>query len=304
VETRGAVDDLFQLPLADFTAARNALVTKLKQSGDAEEGNRVKGIAKPPLSAWVVNQLYWRHRKAFDQALDTGERFRKAQAAQLDGKSADLRATLEARREALSTLAVVARDVLRDAGHPATPDLMRRITTTLEALTAYGKNAEGPAAGRLTADVDPPGFEALASLVPRGDGSSHKGSAPTRVIPFSQPERKTSHKKASPEEEEQLRKAQQAEARKSVLEAERVLQSAKRDAEQARVAMKKAAAAAKEKEELKASLEVRLEKASTDLEAARQEARRVASHAEDTAQAMDDAERALAGAREALKNLR
>ena len=98
------IDRLFQLPLAEFTPARNALATTLKKSGDTEEAERVKALPKPPLSAWVANQLYWRHRKAFDQLIAAGDRFRTAQAAQLAGKSADLRAPLDARREALSAL--------------------------------------------------------------------------------------------------------------------------------------------------------------------------------------------------------
>src|SRR5919204_1830006 len=129
-----ATDELFRLPLSEFTAARNALATKLKKEGDADESERVKTLSKPPVSAWVANQLYWNHRKAFDRLMAAGDDFRKAQAAQLAGKSADLRAPLEARREALGELTKLAADVLREAGHPASPDMMRRIMTTLEAL--------------------------------------------------------------------------------------------------------------------------------------------------------------------------
>ena len=39
------VDDLFVLPLADFTAARNALASMLKKAGRADEAERVKAIA-------------------------------------------------------------------------------------------------------------------------------------------------------------------------------------------------------------------------------------------------------------------
>src|SRR3954466_9528121 len=98
------IDALFQVPSAEFTAARNALAAKLKKEGDAQAAERVKTLAKPPISAWVANQLYWRHRKAFDRLLAAGDQFRKAQAAQLAGKHADLRGSLDARREALGEL--------------------------------------------------------------------------------------------------------------------------------------------------------------------------------------------------------
>ena len=302
------VDDLFKLPLAEFTAARNGLAATLKKGGDTEEADRVRALPKPPLSAWTVNQLYWRHRKPFDQLLAAGERFRNAQAAQLAGKAADLRAPLEARREALSHLATLAAATLRGSGHPAGPDTMRHILTTLEALATYGGHVDAPPAGRLTADVDPPGFEALAALVPRGRSGGYDPRTPPRVIPFNQPAReKHATRRVSPEEAARRRDAErrkkEAAARKALLGAERALRDATRAAGEARAAMKAAAARAKETEKAKAAIEGRLEKASAAADAARQEARRVASRAEEAAQAMDDAERAVTRARQELKEI-
>src|SRR5882672_2705537 len=64
---RETVDRLFQLPITEFTPARNNLSAALKKSGETDKAEWVKSLAKPPLSAWVANQLYWRHRTAFDQ---------------------------------------------------------------------------------------------------------------------------------------------------------------------------------------------------------------------------------------------
>src|SRR5215510_6370797 len=80
------IDALFKLPLAEFTAARNALASRMKKAGRAEDADAIKGLPKPSVPAWVVNQLYWRQRKDFDQLIDAGERFRKAQATHLAGK--------------------------------------------------------------------------------------------------------------------------------------------------------------------------------------------------------------------------
>jgi hypothetical protein len=292
------VDRLFQLPLGEFTAARNALASKLKKDGDPEEGDRIKALSKPPVSAWVANQLYWKHRNAFERLLAAGDEFRKAQAAQLAGKSADLRGPLDARRETLGELTKLAAEVLRDAGHPASPEMMRRIMTTLEAVATYGDHPGGPPLGRLTADVDPPGFEALAALVPAGThhrSGAARGQAAPRVIPFNQPKPERAA--------EQERRERQNEARTALREAERALTEARRDAERARAEMKEAAARAKTAEKEKAALETRFEKLSAAAEAARQAARQVASRAEEAAQAVDDAERAVAAAREQLKAL-
>ena len=98
------------------------------------------------MPAWAVNQLYRHHRIVFDRLLDAGERFRNAQTSQLAGKSADIRAPLEARRAALSELAGHAARILSDAGSAAAPDTMRRVTTTLEALSTYARIPDTPQA--------------------------------------------------------------------------------------------------------------------------------------------------------------
>jgi hypothetical protein len=47
------VDELYQLPLDEFTAARNALAKSLK----GEEAESVKRLQKPTIVPWAVNQL-------------------------------------------------------------------------------------------------------------------------------------------------------------------------------------------------------------------------------------------------------
>ena len=66
----GDIDALFQLSLPEFTAARNALASRLKKGGQAEQAEVVKALQKPPISAWTVNQLFWKHRAAFDSLVD------------------------------------------------------------------------------------------------------------------------------------------------------------------------------------------------------------------------------------------
>ena len=307
----GAADDvdaLFQLPLIEFTAARNALASRLKKAGRAGEAEQVKGLAKPSVSAWVVNQLYWRHRDAFDTLMAAGERFRAAQAAQFAGKSADVRAPLEARRTALAHLARLAAATLRDAGHTASPETMRRITTTLEALSVYGGLADAPPSGRLTDDVDPPGFETLASLVPTV-GRSSRGDEPTRILPFQQQARKKTGQKSAgtgsrdPRRQEEERRARLAAAKAAVAGAESALRDARRTGQQAEAVLKKAAARAKEAEKEKVAAEQRLEKAAAAADEARKEARRVAAAAEEAAQAVEDAELALEKAQREMEGL-
>jgi hypothetical protein len=288
------------VPLSDFTAARNALAARLKKDDDSDAAARVKTLPKPSMSAWVANQLYWRHRKAFERLLSAGDRFREAQAAQLSGRTADIRGPLEERREALAELAQLASGVLHDAGHPASPDTMRRIMTTLEALATYGKQPEAPQAGRLTMDVDPPGFEALAALMPHAGG--HAGRKQSRVIPFSQPKTHPAKRKSAGASErlESDMRARRAETQAALHEAERTLADARKAAERARTAMQRAAARTKAAEKARARMEARLEKLVAEAEDARQKARQIAAQAEDAAQAVADAERAVTSAKAAV----
>jgi hypothetical protein len=301
------IDALFQLPLAEFTAARNALAAKLKKAGDAESAERVKTLTKPSAPAWTVNQLFWKHRIPLDRLLEAGERFRLAQTAQLAGKSADIRGPLEARRAALADLSARAAKILTDAGSAATPDTMRRVTTTLEALSTYAGIPDTPQAGRLTDDVQPPGFEALAALVPTVGGSGRAGG-PSKVIPFEQkkPPRKAGRKSSGPEDEKAraaAHKAEVAAAKAAVQEAERTVRDSRKSAQRAEEELKKAAARSKEAEAARASAEQALERASAEADEARKHARAIAAKAEDAAQEVEDAERALEKAQRALTEL-
>src|SRR5688572_16322677 len=95
------IDALFQLPLSEFTAARNALAARLKKAGKAQEAAQIKSLAKPSMTAWAVNQLYWEHRDVFDILISAGRRLGREQAAQLSGKAADVRGALAQRKDAI-----------------------------------------------------------------------------------------------------------------------------------------------------------------------------------------------------------
>jgi hypothetical protein len=298
-------DTLFQLPLTEFTEARNALAARLKKSGRDDEARDVKAIAKPSIVAWVVNQLYWRRRKVFDRLVASGEALRRAQSAQLSGKPADLREPLAARRETLSELARLAAETLKEASHNPAPDVMRRITTTLEALSIYGRSDQGPSPGRLTDEVDPPGFETLAALVPSGNTGVRRTGGQSTVVPFSRKADKTHPSKRGGSQKpskdaEKDREARQAAAKAAAQQAERDLRDARQIAERAEAALRKAAAQVKTAEQAKEAAEKRLEEAAAALAQARSDARRIASEAESAADAVVDAERALAEARKQL----
>ena len=289
------IDALFQLTPPEFVTARNALATQLKKAGQNDVARRVKALPKPSISAWTVNQLYWKHRAAFEKLLANGERFRQAQVSRLAGKGTDIHKLLNERREELSAMSRLAAQILQRSSGAAPSGVMRRITATLEALSAYGTLAGAPSAGRLVEDVDPPGFDALAALVPRvGDDS--RAVSPSKVLTFQKEAKIPKGKSKSVDNEkvrEQKKKEQLKAARDAKQEAARELVSAKRAALQAQNALKKAALHAKETEETMVETEARLQKVAEIAHEARQKARRAAVEAESAAQAVDEAERGL-----------
>lgn len=300
------VDDLFKLPLAEFIDARNALAKRLKQSGQADDANLVKTLTKPSVSAWTVNQLYWNHRVAFDRLLAAGQRFHKAQGSGLAGKVADLRGSLDARREALTRLSELAESLLSDAGHNPSPDTIRRVTTTLEAISAHASVADGPTLGRLSQDVDPPGFELLASFV-SDIGETKSTAAPARAsqkstAPSSQKkttrdarqledksqidEKRQAHQDRQARQDRQLRIAA---AKLAVQAAKRSLVDARTRAQNLDAAHKKANAEAKDAEKRKREAEEQLKHASAAAEEAAKRARSVAEEANAAAEAVENA---------------
>ena len=288
-----ALAELFKLPLDQFTAARNARAARLKKNGHPEEAAQLKALSKPPLSAWAVNQLFWRHPKDLEALLDSGERFRHAQAQQLAGKHGDLRGTLDARRQTLTALSRLAADILREGGHTPGPDIERRVTTHSRHWRHTGRQPGAPQAGFLTADIDPPGFEALAALVPRGAGSSERIREP-RVLTSSRPSRPPRRRRCRRPTPNATRSNSTARGwRRQRQRCSRRNRRSRVRGRRARAedALKKAAAVAREADKQRAEIEARLEKAAAAANKARQDARRVASTAEDAAQAVTDAER-------------
>jgi hypothetical protein len=147
-----AVAELYQAPHASFVEERKRLAADLKASGDKAGAAQLAKLGRPPISAWVVNQLWWHARDAFDALFASAARLR-------DG---DLGATA-AHREALTNLRVRATAMLSDAGHGTTETTLRRVSQTLSALAAIGSFEPDPP-GALSADRDPPGFEAVGIM--------------------------------------------------------------------------------------------------------------------------------------------
>lgn len=295
------IDALFTLPLAEFTGARNTLAARLKKEGLADDADRVKLLGKPSVSAWAVNQLYWDHRDAFDDLIVASKHFRPA-SSRLAGRVAGLRDSLDARREALTTLSQLATEVLTEAGHNPSHDTLRRVLTNLEALSAYALLPDGPAPGRLTHDVDPPNFESLALLM--------SGAGPTEAIT---PSRKSGGAAASARQKaasagevrriEEFRQKRIAAAKAALQDAKKSLTDARAKVQSLEAAQKKANAQLKDAEKHKRQAELLMEQATAAYEDATSHAQTVDAEAREAAKAVEDAKHTVDEATTDLESL-
>lgn len=219
MDLNAATDRLFQLPLDAFVSERNALSKALRADERREEADRVKSLTKPPVTAWVVNQLYWTRRDRFDALMAAGDAVRQAQLALLSGRGRDaLDPAMVEQRARVTELMDTATGLLESAGHGTSTAALRRVQITLEALSAYAEVLEAKP-GRVTADLDPPGFEALLAMA---------ASTPLRPTPQPEPE---------PEPEPPLDFARKK-AERALADAEAALDAATAEAEQANQALR------------------------------------------------------------------
>ena len=298
------IDDLFRLPLAEFISARKALAARLKSERRGGEADRVKSLPKPSISVWAVNQLYWRHRDQFDRLIAAGQRFRRAHSSRT-GKAEEMNEALHARREALSHLSDLAARLLSDAGHNPALETMRRIGTTMEAISAYAALPDDQAAGRLTKDLDPPGFESLAPFIRAVPTQSTNVAARISPATKSVPPAKTRQNSTAIKEGQRIadtRQTRLAAAKATLQNARRSLLEARTKAKALEAEQKKAVAEAKNAENQKHEAERHFKDASTAAAAASVRAQNITLEAERAAKTLADAERAVAQASKHLES--
>lgn len=151
------IDRLYALPLAEFTAARNALARRVPR----EQAATVKHLQKPTTVAWAVNQLYWHDRATWKALMAAGQAMRSAQIAALKGHATELRDATQAHRTAVADAA----RRITELAAPTVPSA-DQVSRMLEAISLSAAPPADP--GRFTGIVLPSGFEALAGITPAG----------------------------------------------------------------------------------------------------------------------------------------
>jgi hypothetical protein len=272
------IDRLYGLPLDEFVTARDELARSLRQADRRSDAAAVKGLRKPTVGAWALNQAVRTRRDDLRELLEAGDALRLAQERLLaGGDRAELRGATEREREVVSRLAEAAAVIGGEAGRSAA--LEPRLQATLHAAALDEGVREELAAGRLVRESEPVALGSLTLGAPEpASGAARRGAPPRKAA---EPRRSARGRGRTRAEDPEAKRAEE------LAELEDRVRDARERAEAA-------ATAVSEAEQDAADARERAETAAAELEEAKR-AERAAR------KAVQDAERAKRAARKAVQ---
>lgn len=149
-------DELYALPLAEFTPARDARAKELKGTDLAAP---VKALRKPSTAAWVLNLLVRRAGAQVDQVLSVGAALREAQQAMSAG---ELRALTKQRRQVTAAVTTQARRLAGEEGLRVTEAVAEQVEATLTAAMVDEGCGRAVRSGLLVGALSTTGVEELS----------------------------------------------------------------------------------------------------------------------------------------------
>jgi len=174
VDLESVSDELFGLPLDDFTSVRNLREKQAKAVGENDVAAQIHQLRKPNLVAWLTNQLARERDEEIRSLVELGAALREATAT-MSGQQ--LRELSRQQRLLVSALVQQARRLANGAGRKVSEDTARGLEDTLRAGLANPRAAEALAAGRLTEGMQNSGFGSLVG----GDELASSAKEPTAV---------------------------------------------------------------------------------------------------------------------------
>ena len=169
------------LVLANQTASSPELTTAvrdiIKKDGDTEAAAEVAALKKPSISAWIVNQLARSAQLELQRLVKAGEEIEQAQRRSISGDVSG--GFADARKEEAAAITRL-RTAAKKVSPTASAAILDRVANTLRAGSATSEGRERLKRGRLTEDLEPPGFDAFAGVVPITKTPSSK-TAPNKA---------------------------------------------------------------------------------------------------------------------------
>jgi hypothetical protein len=174
-------DDLFTLRPEEFTAARNALVKRLKSEGQTDQAREVQALHRPTVGAWALNQLARQRPELVQRVIGAGDHLRKAMEKAMGGDRSEFQAAQTRERNSVQEAVEAASELMAATGGEPTETIRQRMADTLRAATVEGTVADLLRRGVLEADMSAPGFglegisaEVLTRQRPAGSDESSR----------------------------------------------------------------------------------------------------------------------------------
>jgi hypothetical protein len=152
-------DELYGVPLGEFTPERDRRAKELKADGQADLAKQVKALRKPSTAAWVVDLLVRRETDQVEQVLNVGAALREAQAAMSAG---ELRALTKQRRQVTAAVTQQARRLAAEEGLKVSPSVADEVEATLTAAMVDAECGRAVRSGLLVASLRTTGVEPVA----------------------------------------------------------------------------------------------------------------------------------------------
>jgi hypothetical protein len=177
-----AVEELYGLPVADFTARRNELARAARSDKDGETAAAITALKKPGVHLWLANRLARDQELAVSRLLGAARDLADAQERALagaDGAGDRLRRDAAEYQRALDQAVRAAAPILAGAGHGGGEEALRRVRDVLSnAARGPAEVQEQLSAGRLVEDPPAPDFGMLAAAIPAAAPSPRRAAPP------------------------------------------------------------------------------------------------------------------------------
>jgi hypothetical protein len=157
VDLDSIADELYGLPLADFTSTRTSVAKQARAVGDRQLAADIQAMRKPTQAAWLLNQLVRAHRDEIELLIDLGRELRDVMA---DVDADALRQLSRQRYQLVSALVEQTRALAVAQGRRMSDDVAAAVRTTLEATLSDEPSAQALATAQLTEPLEVSGFGA------------------------------------------------------------------------------------------------------------------------------------------------
>lgn len=173
-----AASDLYAMPPAEFTSARDKLAKQASAAGERDAAAQIKKLARPTVSAWLVNQLVRNSQQQLSRLFEVGQSMHAAQQELAGDKLRELSAQ---RRQVIAELMPEATRLAADSGVTVSASAMDEVRATLEAALADAGARDAVRSGQLTRALSYAGLgevdlAAALAVVPGTRAASHRPS--------------------------------------------------------------------------------------------------------------------------------